>query len=104
MRFNKRQNRLAALAVLLAAALAMRAPDLAAQEGEGRITLLIGTAPGGTFDTSGRLVARHMAKYIPGHPAIVAQNMPGANSVLAANHLASVAPQDGSVIGVLVPT
>jgi tripartite-type tricarboxylate transporter receptor subunit TctC len=95
------------LAPLLLALLAMPEPSRAAEEapaGDSRITLLIGTAPGGTFDTSGRLVARHMAKYLPGHPAIVPQNMPGANSVLAANHLASVAPQDGSVIAVLVPT
>src|SRR4051812_18862983 len=96
-------TRSGALAACLLAGLVI-APAAAQESPDARITLVIGTAPSGTFDTSGRVVARHMVKHLPGHPQIVPQNMPGANSLLAANHLATVAPQDGSVIGVLVPT
>src|SRR5205823_569107 len=44
-------------------------------------------------------LARHMTKHIPGHPAIVTQNMPGAGSLRAAQHLYSAAPKDGTTIG-----
>ena len=66
--------------------------------------IVIGTAPGGSYDLTGRLIGRHIGKYLTGNPTVVPQNMPGAGSLIAANHLFNVAPQDGSVIGVLVPT
>src|SRR5882672_9207611 len=62
------------------------------------ITLTIGYSVGGGYDLYGRLVARHMAKYIPGKPTIVPQNMTGAGSFRAASFLYSAAPKDGSVI------
>jgi tripartite-type tricarboxylate transporter receptor subunit TctC len=43
------------------------------------IRLYIGTSPGGRYDTYGRLVARHIGRQLPGNPAVVAQNMPGAS-------------------------
>ena len=63
------------------------------------IRLLIGFGPGGGYDIYARVVAAHMGRLIPGEPAIVPQNMPGAGSVLVANHLANVAPRDGTVMG-----
>ncbi len=63
------------------------------------IRLLIGFGPGGGYDIYARAVAQHIGKHIPGAPSIVPQNMPGAGSVLVANHLANVAPRDGTVIG-----
>ena len=67
------------------------------------LRLVIGTAPGGSYDLTGRLVARHIGKHLTGSPSIVPQNMPGAGSLTAAHHVYNVAPQDGTVIGVLVP-
>ena len=54
---------------------------LFAQEGffKGKtIRLIVGLAPGGGFDTYSRVIARHMGKHIPGTPAMVVDNMPGA--------------------------
>ena len=62
------------------------------------ITLSIGFTPGGGYDLYGRLVARHLGRHIPGKPNIVAQNMPGAGSMRAAQHLYSVAPKDGTAL------
>src|SRR5262245_56429904 len=66
---------------------------------EGRtITMLISTSPGGATDVAGRLLTRHLGKYIPGHPNIIAQNMPGAGGIVAANYLYNVAKPDGLTI------
>jgi len=42
-----------------------------------RIRIIVGSTPGGGFDTYARLIARHLGKYIPGHPSVLVQNMPG---------------------------
>jgi len=69
-----------------------------------QIRLVVGTDAGGDHDFSARLVARHLARHIPGAPAILVQNMPGAASMTAANFLYNAAPQDGTVIAALVST
>jgi tripartite-type tricarboxylate transporter receptor subunit TctC len=48
-----------------------------------QINLIIGYGPGGGYDMVGRLLARHLGRYLPGHPTIVALNMPGAGSLRA---------------------
>lgn len=63
------------------------------------VTMIIGYGPGGGYDVYGRLVARYLGKYIPGNPSIIVQNMPGAGSLAAANHLYGQAPKDGTAIG-----
>jgi tripartite-type tricarboxylate transporter receptor subunit TctC len=63
------------------------------------VALVIGYSAGGGYDAYGRVLARHMGKHIPGNPAIIPQNMPGAGSLRAANYLYNVAPKDGTVIG-----
>jgi tripartite-type tricarboxylate transporter receptor subunit TctC len=68
------------------------------------IRLIVGTDAGGSYDFSGRLVARHIGRAIPGNPQIVVQNMPGAASLNAANFVYNVAPQDGAVIAAFVQT
>src|SRR5436309_15996345 len=65
------------------------------------INLIIPNAPGGSFDLYARLAANHLGRFIPGNPSIVAQNMPGAAGMQAANYLAGVAPKDGTVLAVL---
>lgn len=63
-----------------------------------RVRVIISTSPGGGYDLYARFVSRHMAKFIPGKPRMVAQNMPGAGHRRAAQYLAFKAPRDGSVI------
>jgi tripartite-type tricarboxylate transporter receptor subunit TctC len=63
------------------------------------VTVVVGSAPGGLYDLWGRLLARTMGKYIPGNPAMLVQNMPGAGSIVAANYLYGVAKPDGLTIG-----
>ncbi len=54
---------------------------------------------GGGYDAYSRLLVRHLADHIPGHPRIVAENMPGAAGLIATNWLYRVAARDGSVMG-----
>src|SRR5689334_25443984 len=63
------------------------------------ITLTVGYSAGGGYDTYARILARHMGAHIPGHPAIVVQNAPGAGSMRAANTLYNVAAKDGTAFG-----
>ena len=62
-------------------------------------TILVGYPPGAGYDMYARLIARHIGQHLPGAPKVVVQNMPGAGSLSAANHLYNIAKQDGSVIG-----
>lgn len=63
------------------------------------IRIVVGFSPGGGFDTFARTVARHMGKYVPGNPAMVVENMTGAGSLIAANHVYNVAKPDSLTIG-----
>jgi len=62
------------------------------------IKLIVGFSAGGGFDTYSRLIGRHLSKHIPGNPSIVVENMTGAASLLAANHVYKVAKPDGLTI------
>jgi tripartite-type tricarboxylate transporter receptor subunit TctC len=66
-----------------------------------QIRLVVGTESGQDYDTWARLVARHMRQYLPGNPAFVVENMPGAGSLIAANHLYNKAAQDGTTLGMV---
>ena len=66
-------------------------PDYAGKN----ITMLISTSPGGATDVAGRLVMRHLGRYLPGQPNFIAQNMPGAGGIVAANYLSNIAKPDG---------
>ena len=66
-----------------------------------QISLVVGAPAGGGYDFLARLVSRHMGKHIPGAPSFVVQNMPAANSIAATNHLANVAPRDGTAIALV---
>lgn len=65
------------------------------------MTFIVAFNPGGTYDTYARLVAQHLSKHIPGHPAVVVRNMQGANSVRGANYLMAQATRDGTTIGMI---
>lgn len=63
------------------------------------IRIVVGFSPGGGFDTYARAISRHMGRHIPGNPTIIVENMTGAGSLVAANHLYKVAKPDGLTIG-----
>src|SRR5918999_825927 len=63
------------------------------------VTIIVGYKTGGGYDATARLLARHLPKHIPGKPTVIVQNMPGANSIIAANHIYNVAKPDGLTIG-----
>ena len=63
------------------------------------VRMIVGFSAGGGYDAYTRLIARHLGKHIPGNPSVLVDNMAGAGSILAANHIYNVAPKDGTVIG-----
>ena len=63
------------------------------------VDIIVGYAPGGGYDLAARVLSRHIGKYIPGNPKVIVRNMPGAGTVLAANHVYNVAERDGTIIG-----
>lgn len=62
------------------------------------VRIVVGFGPGGTTDTTTRLLAHVLSKHIPGNPRIVVQNKPGGGSMLAANTVYNNEPRDGTVI------
>ena len=86
--------------LLLAAIGLAAAPLVMAQSFSGKtVTIIVGYKPGGGYDATARMLARHLPKHLPGNPTVIVQNMPGANSVIAANHVYNVAKPDGLTIG-----
>lgn len=86
--------------ILLVALFLFPALSSAANYYDGKIiTIVVGYKPGGGYDRYARLLAKYLPKYIPGQPVIVVQNMPGAGSIISANHIYSVAKADGLTIG-----
>jgi len=63
------------------------------------VRIVVGFSAGGGFDVYARSIARHMVKYLPGKPAIIVDNMPGAGSLIAANYTYNQAKPDGLTIG-----
>ncbi|MPZ24419.1 MAG: hypothetical protein GEU28_12995 [Dehalococcoidia bacterium] len=63
------------------------------------VTLLVGFSAGGGFDTQARLLAEYLGQYIPGNPTVIVENMPGAGSLVAWNHMYNAGPKDGTLIG-----
>ena len=66
-----------------------------------QINLIVGFNPGGGYDVYSRLASNLLPKYIPGHPRIVPQNMPGVGSAKAGDYLFNQASRDGLTIGVI---
>lgn len=64
------------------------------------VSITVGSGAGGGFDTTARLVSRHIGRHIPGTPTVIVVNMPGGGGLVAANYMFHAAPKDGTVIGV----
>jgi tripartite-type tricarboxylate transporter receptor subunit TctC len=100
MGFRESVQRIAAILALVSS-VATAAHAAAADFYKGRaVQLIVGFSAGGGYDLYGRVLARHIGKHLPGGPAVVVQNMPGAGSVKAANYLYNVASKDGTVFGI----
>lgn len=98
---------LASALSLLAATAALspaRAQDSVAQFYKGKqLTIVIGSSAGGGYDLYGRLVARNIGRFLPGHPNVIADNMSGAASSAAAQYIYNTAPRDGTFMALIYP-
>lgn len=90
---------------LLPAVLALALPpppafadDVAAFYAGKSITFAVGYGAGASYDSGARLIGLHLGKYVPGKPNVIVQNMPGAGSMTAANHLYDAAAKDGTAL------
>jgi len=63
------------------------------------VTIIVGYTAGGGYDLYARALGRHMGKHLPGNPNFIVQNITGAGSLNAANHLYNVSAKDGTVFG-----
>src|SRR4029077_18447736 len=96
-----RTRTLAATAVLLSAATwpaSTHAQTVEEFYKSRSVTMLVGSGVGGGYDTYARVFARHLSKHLPGHPGIIAKNMPAAAGLAAASALYNTADRDRSTI------
>ena len=63
------------------------------------VRIVAGYGAGSVDDAWTRLIARYLAKHIPGNPNMIVQNMPGAGAMIAANYVYKVAKPDGLTLG-----
>ena len=68
------------------------------------LRVFIGYSAGGGYDIYGRVFAEYFGRFMPGNPTVIAQNMPGAGSFVAAKYLYNVAPKDGTSFGMVSQT
>ena len=67
------------------------------------LKVVVGNSVGGAMDDWARFIAFYLGKHIPGNPDILVQNMPGAASIIAANHVYNVGKPDGLTLGLINP-
>jgi tripartite-type tricarboxylate transporter receptor subunit TctC len=97
---NKRFSCLAKLVIGLAFVVGASAGASGEEFYKGKtIRFVVGFSAGGGFDTYTRAIARHIGKHIPGNPTTIVENMGGAASLIAANHIYNQAKADGLTIG-----
>ena len=65
-----------------------------------QVTMIVNSRPGGGSDSYARLVAKNLGRFLPGKPSFITKNMPGGGGSTAINYLFSVAPKDGSEVGI----
>ncbi len=90
------KSTLALIAFVALIAVVPRVAEAQASRYQGKtIRIVVGYNPGGGYDATARILARHLPKHIPGKPNVIVQNMPGANSIIAANFIYNVSTPDG---------
>jgi hypothetical protein len=91
----------AALWLSVVAAAIAASPARAGDFYQGKtMTVVVGFAPGGGVDSTARVVARHLVRFIPGTPNLVVQNMEGAAGIIAMNYIGNRVTADGLTLGV----
>jgi tripartite-type tricarboxylate transporter receptor subunit TctC len=99
---RRRQTLLLALCAFAAIGGAGAKADTVADFYKGRaVTVVVSSSAAGGYDTLARALARYMGKHLPGNPAFIVRNMPGAGGMTATNFLYNNADKDGSVIGLV---
>jgi tripartite-type tricarboxylate transporter receptor subunit TctC len=93
------QRSVVALSLVLAATAPAAAEDVAAFYAGKSIRLVVGVDVGSGYDVNARLLARYMGRHIPGNPAFIVQNQPGAGSATMTSQLYAAGPFDGTVMG-----
>jgi tripartite-type tricarboxylate transporter receptor subunit TctC len=89
------------LSVPICLSLGVASPTWAADFYQGKtLTVIVGYAPGGGVDASARAITRHLARFIPGRPNIVVQNMEGAAGIVSVNHVDRRVAPDGLTLAV----
>src|SRR6266851_3509136 len=91
----------AAMTIALAYPPAARAQNLAEFYKGRSLELDISSSVGGGYDAYARMLARHIGRFIPGNPIVVAKNMEGAGGLRLANFLYNAAPKDGTTFATL---
>jgi tripartite-type tricarboxylate transporter receptor subunit TctC len=89
---------------ILAGLAALAAPPAGAADADfyrGKtLTVIVGFAPGGGVDTTTRIVAQNLVRFIPGRPDLIVQNLEGAAGVVATNHLETRVVPDGLTLAI----
>ncbi|HWG05225.1 MAG TPA: tripartite tricarboxylate transporter substrate-binding protein [Beijerinckiaceae bacterium] len=88
--------------VVLACGLAAARADDASDFYKGKnIDLILSAGAGGGYAQYAFAFAPYFTAHIPGNPKIVIQNMTGGGGIRAMNFLQSVAPKDGTTLGLV---
>ena len=98
-----RRGALSSLALLAAIVQPARADSISDFYTGKTMDMIVGSLVGNDFDLRGRLLSRHMGRFIPGNPEMRARNMPGGGGVIALNYMVVRAPHDGTVLHMTFP-
>ncbi len=101
MKINAIWKALAVALVVMAGTTNTQAQSVEEFYSQNDITMVVGTAAGGSTDFFARTMAPYLSKYIPGNPDIIVQNKPGAGGLITAAELQTTMPSDGSYIATL---
>ena len=94
-----------AICTAFALALAPAAAQAQGADYKGKsVEILVGFAAGGGYDAYARALGHVYGKHLPGAPAVLIRNMPGAGSLTVVNHIATIAPKTGQTIAIFDPT
>ena len=72
--------------------------------GGSTLRILVGFRAGGPYDLHARILSKYLGSYLPGHPDVIVENMPGASGKIAVKHLTTLTKADGLTIGQLSQT
>jgi tripartite-type tricarboxylate transporter receptor subunit TctC len=98
------RNRAFLATFLLIGSLVAAPPASADDFYKGKVfTIVVGFSPAGGYDNYARNLSRYIAKYIPGNPTVIVQNMPGAGSLTSVRYLNLTAPKDGTAMTIFNP-